>query len=129
MSAFGDALERERNKPDPLRGQARQADADEEGREVSGAIRGPEPPFVGAVYQACTKSGRRWEVDRFELALPEFGWPEDRWCLVPMGDDVRGVTIDEEGRTLGGVRPITRTAAELRDHKKWRMVGTTARAT
>lgn len=90
------------------------------------AIRGPEPPFVGAVYQARTKSGRRWEVTHFEKGVPAFG-VFSCWVLRPMGDDVRPVQ-DEEGNMLGGVRTIYRTTEELRDRKKWRMVGTTGRA-
>lgn len=72
-------------------------------------IRGPEPPFVGAVYVATTKSGRRWEVVRER---------SHGWHLYPMG--VTG--------GFGGVKAIYRSTEELRDRKKWRMVGVTRNA-
>lgn len=72
------------------------------------AIRGPEP-FVGAVYVARTRSGRRWEV-----------WREGRWGwhLAPMG----------ASGGFGGVKWIWRTAEQLQDRKRWRMVGVTNRS-
>lgn len=76
----------------------------------SGQGAGPEPPFVGAVYKARTKSGRRWEVVSFD----KLGWH-----LWPMGGDVGG---------FGGVKGIFRSTEELRDRKRWRMVGVTARS-
>ncbi len=78
----------------------------------NGTIRGPEPPFVGAVYRATRNAtGRHWEVDHFREG---FGWR-----LWPMGDD---------WGTGGGVRALWKSTDDLRDRKRWRMVGVTARA-
>lgn len=71
----------------------------------------PEPPFVGAVYRACTRSSRWWEV-----------WGYDErwgWHLAPMG------TASTSG---GGVKWIWRKADQLRDRKRWRMIGVTTRS-
>lgn len=96
------------------------------GDGMSRALRGPEPPFVGAVYQAKTKSGRRWEV---MYSIGKLGDQSDTiWVLRPMGDDVRPAQ-NGEGKMMGGPRELHRGAKALRDPKKWRMVGTTARAT
>lgn len=94
---------------------------------MSGTLRGPEPPFAGAVYQARTKSGRRWEV-MYETGggFGRFGQPK-MWLLRPMGDDVR-TWCNEDGELQGGVREILRTTAQLCDCKKWRMVDVTERA-
>jgi hypothetical protein len=91
------------------------------------AIRGPEPPYPGAVYQARTKSGRRWEVMYLSLKRGQFGAQDDTWRLRPMGDDVYPAQ-NEEGEMQGGVREIERTTEQLRNPKKWRHVGVTARA-
>lgn len=75
-------------------------------------IRGPEPPFIGAVYVSTrSRSGRRWEVDR------QSRWG---WSLRPLGDDV--MPAQTGNRFNGGVRSITRTTDELRDRRKWKMI-------
>lgn len=80
-------------------------------------LRGPEPPFVGAVYRACTKSGRRWEVHYHEGKREG----EDLWRLAPMGEE-NGAGFS------GGVKAISVTTSRLRDRKRWRMVGVSRRA-
>jgi hypothetical protein len=72
-------------------------------------LRGPEPPFLGAVYRRVR--GIRWEVvDHYDGLFAEV---EQDWQLRAM---------------TGAPRHIWRSAAELRDRKKWKFFGVTTRA-
>jgi hypothetical protein len=74
-------------------------------------VQWPDPPFVGAVYVSTrNRTGRRWEVVRLD---PRFGW-----LIWPMGDSTLG----------GGVKALWKSTDDLRDRKRWRMVGVTGRA-
>lgn len=74
-------------------------------------IRGPEPPFVGAVYRA-RRGQRGYEVTGEHAP--------DQWRLMPIGSDVM--------KGAGGVTWLTRSTAVLRDRKKWRFIGVAAAA-
>lgn len=86
------------------------------------AAQGPTSfPFVGAVVQARTKSGRRWRIIWRQPPLPKFGWDEESWRLEPLGDDVRPAQ-DWDGQMNGGVRSIYRTTTQLTNPKRWHQV-------
>lgn len=72
----------------------------------------PNPPELGHVYQATTKSGRKWEVESY-VGTRE---GDALWQLRPLGDDTGG---------FGGVKRIRVTTARLRDARRWRFTGET----
>lgn len=102
-------------------------------------------PFVGAVYQARTRSGRLWQVaSRTKvrcgtcgargkvsdpLGIEMLACPTcdgrgqvEGWNLDPLGDDVRPARSGTTGLWQGGVRSLQASTERLQDPSRWRFV-------
>lgn len=80
---------------------------------MSTVLRGPQPPFIGAVYlSARSTTGPVWEV--VATLPPQGSRREHVWRL--------------NATSKAGELCEWRTAEQLRDRKKWRFIGVTAAA-